>query len=149
MKWHALYEKCSRCGRTSQPFKAAGLCNSCYAVVRYQTNPKCRAQSAAAKKRYALRHADTIYARISTYKAKNPAQVKRHNNEYRARVRRTVFVRICGKLLRGWVERFYFQDCERVADVKLSSGRIVTLPIKALIRVKSLGEAEAIEAVEL
>lgn len=134
MSWSKLHERCIDCGRVDRRHKAGGRCVTCHSKFLYRTNPVFAASVKRRAKQWALDHHERLVERVRNYEAARPDKVREWNRAYRLRRARTVKVDVAGVQLEGFVVAYRHEDGEKVADVRMPSGRVITFPRKALYR---------------
>lgn len=134
MSWSKLHERCIDCGRVDRRHKAHGRCEACDSNFRYLTNPAYAEAKKRNAKRWMLANYERVLERVKKYEAEHPERVRKWNRTYRLRRARSAKVKVdvAGVQLEGFVVAYRHEDGEKVADVKMPSGRVITFPRKAL-----------------
>lgn len=134
MSWAKLFDRCIDCGRDTVKHKAYGRCVTCHRKFRYKTDPVFRAKKKAIGKRWWLNHYETELEKAHRWQKNNKERRQEVSRTASQRRRRTVFVELAGTMFQGYVEAWGHLDGERVADVRMPSGNLLTLPRSGLIR---------------
>lgn len=134
MSWARHFDRCIDCGRDDRRHKARGRCVVCDTSFRYHTQPEFAAKMKVRAKKHSLANADRKAARARSWYLANPERALAKQREYRHRRYRTVRIEIAGQWLDGFVVAYRHEDGEKVADVKMPSGRVITFPRGALYR---------------
>lgn len=134
MSWARHFDRCIDCGRDDRRHKAKGRCEACDSNFRYQSNPAYAEAKKRNAKRWMMANHARVLERVRKYEAEHPDRVREYKRRWVERRRRLVKVEVAGQWLEGLIVAYRHEDGERVADVRMPSGRVITFPRSALCR---------------